>query len=246
LLAETKRNKFRKRSASLEPTPSPDDIQRQDSKELQFEDEVPEIRGRRSRRLSVESYFHVEKSLSGSRAHSLSPVPPSMASVPLVPLVPEEEDEEENSHNLLSRRLAKSPPRQRAMAIICQSEMSHPVTRGRSDAIESNLPPRSTPTSASGSISGSVSASAVSSLGSRRSPESSSVASSSPSPRVGVEYDFLLKYKPDNENKVHFTKRELLALRLLFSLFDRFTLSLPPSLLSLSSLSLDIISDLGF
>jgi hypothetical protein len=243
LLAETKRNKFRKRSASLEPTPSPDDIQRQDSKELQFEDEVPEIRGRRSRRLSVESYFHVEKSLSGPRAHSLSPVPPSMASVPLVP----EEEDEENSHNLLSRRLAKSPPRQRAMAIICQSEMSHPVTRGRSDAIESNLPPRSTPTSASGSISGSVSASAVSSLGSRRSPESSSVASSSPSPRVGVEYDFLLKYKPDNENKVHFTKRELLALRLLFSLFDRFTLSLPlPSLLSLSSLSLDIISDLGF
>lgn len=66
------------------------------------------------------------------------------------------------------------------------------TTRDRADAVDSNLPPKNL-----------------------QSPEIRS------SPRVSAEYDFLLKYKPDNENKVHFTMRELLALRLLFSLFDR-------------------------
>ena len=200
----------------MEPTPSPDDIQRKDSKELRFEDELPEIRGRRSRRLSVESYFHVDSS--GPRAHSLSPAPPLASG-------PASVDHTSHPHEHSSKTLStnNSPPRQRAMAIICQpnpindegslpSNPRHPSTRNRSDAIESNnLRPKSTPNA---SISATPST--------RQSPDSySTVSSSSPSPRVGVEYEFLLKYKPDNENKVHFTKRELLALRLLFSLFDR-------------------------
>jgi hypothetical protein len=220
LLAETKRNKFRKRSASLEPTPSPDDIQRKDSKELRFEDEVPEIRGRRSRRLSVESYFHSE---TGSlRAHSLSPVPPP-------PSIGTDTGDHMNT----------SPPRQRAMAIICQppngvvmskervsptNHSRYSSSRNRSDAIASSNqhqnhlhPSAPSPSTAAATVASDVNSAAPGGSVTI----SSSPSSASPSPRVGVEYEFLLKYKPDNENKVHFTKRELLALRLLFSLFDR-------------------------
>jgi hypothetical protein len=194
-IAETRRNRYKKRSASLEPTPSPDDIQQLSSEGdgagggMTTEQSIKEIRGRRSRRLSVESYFHVDKSTS-SRAHSLSPLPsrqqPSAT-------------RGSGCGSPSSPSSSISPTRQRAHAIIFKfdEDQQRPheresASRHRSGAVESNLPPKT-----------------------HQSPST---------PRGnggGVESDFLMKYKPDNENKVHFTMRELLALRLLFSLFDR-------------------------
>jgi hypothetical protein len=186
------------------------------------------MRGRRSRRLSVESYFHAEKSVS-SRSHSLSPSPGQQPHRPLA---------RETSGGTVE---SSSPPRQRAHAMIykydeeqqlhlSQHQNQHQSQsherertrvvnddlvpshqRQRAGAVESNLPPKA-----------------------QQNP-------STPRSNGGVESDFLMKYKPDTENKVHFTMRELLALRLLFSLFDRsLSLDLSPSISLSPSLSLSL------
>lgn len=181
--AESRRNKYKKRSASLEP-PLFEEKNSSTEKSSKKEDQK-EFRGRRSRRLSVESYFHVDKS--PPRAHSLSPVPPSTSTriEKRITKLPSPKDHSNEGGN--------SPPRQRAMALIC---ISAPETSNIERNNNENMKIENSP------------------------KKSSSIDENigSPAPKIRTEYDFLMTYKPDNENKVSIFLNKFIIYYLMFNI----------------------------